>query len=328
MSEVLTRDQWLAERRKHITATDIGAICGLNPWQSKLSVWLEKTGRSEPLQDNLAMWCGRSLQATVLNRYEIETSVEVRHCADTEIVVSREFPLASATPDGEGKADKRVVEAKAILGRSSSLKWGEPGTENAVPDMYYVQCVWQGMVLEQDAVDLAALLVGPNFKIYPIVRGRDLDFEAQLREEAERFWRDYVVNDRQPPIDASQEASDWLARRYPKNTAGLLLPATDEAEQIKQELLRQSELLDITEVQVELAKNQLKEIIGENDGIEFEDGSRAKWATTKDGKKTDWELVASQVGSMISKIEFEDIVKKYTKAVPGIRKFYKPKGRD
>jgi putative phage-type endonuclease len=322
--EVLSREKWLKLRQSHVTATDIGAIVGMNPWKSKLGVWLEKTGRAEPLEDNLAMWLGRNLQSTVLNRYEIEENVPVRHCGDTEIIISPEFRLAAATPDGVGKEDKRVVEAKAILGRSSSLKWGEIGTENAVPDMYFIQVIWQGMVLQQDVADIAVLLPGPNFRVYPIVRGRNLDLEAQLREEAERFWMDYVMTDKAPPVDASEEAAAWLARQFPRNTKQLL-PATDEAEQIKQELLRAGEMLDVAKVQQNLAINQLEEIIAGDEGIVFGDGSRAKWSRTKDGEKVDYEAIAKHISGMISKVDYEAIVAKHTKKVDGIRKFYKPK---
>lgn len=320
---ILTREQWLEKRKSHVTATDIGAIVGLNPWKSKLSVWLEKTGRSEPVVETLPMRLGKMLQPVVLDLYDSETGLVTRRCGDTELIVCEDFPLAAATPDAE-VVGERVVEAKTASGRGVS-RWGEPGTVDAVPDYYALQVYWQAMVMKSDVADLAALLSGNEFRIYEMVRGRNLDLEAQLREAALQFWTDYVLTDTMPPIDASSEAAAFLARQFPKENKGVMLPASAEAEQIRAELRRANEMLDVSEVQVELAKNQLKEIIGEAEGLEFSDGKRARWAKTKDGTKTDWEKVARHAARPLPKDQFESLVKHYSVDVPGIRKFYKPK---
>lgn len=322
MSKVLTHEEWICERAKRVTATDISAIVGLNPWQSKLSIWLQKTGRAEPITETLPMKLGKMLQPIVLDLYDSETGLSTRRCGDTELIVCPDFPLAAATPDAEVPGN-RIVEAKTASGRGA-MKFGEPGTDNAVPDYYAIQVYWQCLVMGQDSADLAALLSGRDFRIYEVVRGRNTGLEDMLKEAAERFWRDYVIPDKAPPVDASEEAAQWLARQFPHNTKQLL-PASDEAERIAAEYLVASAGLEEYKIQKELAENRLKQIIRDNEGIEFSNGQKARWSRTKDSTKTNWELVAAHVSKMISKVDYESIVEKYTKSVDGIRKFYGPK---
>ena len=42
----MDRTEWLAERRKGVTSTDIAAIAGQSPWATALDVYLDKLGLS------------------------------------------------------------------------------------------------------------------------------------------------------------------------------------------------------------------------------------------------------------------------------------------
>lgn len=42
----LDRDQWLQVRKGGIGSSDAAAAVGLNPYQSQLELWMEKTGRA------------------------------------------------------------------------------------------------------------------------------------------------------------------------------------------------------------------------------------------------------------------------------------------
>ena len=51
----LTREEWLAIRKKGIGGSDAGAICGLNPYASPMNVYLDKTTEESDSEDNEAM---------------------------------------------------------------------------------------------------------------------------------------------------------------------------------------------------------------------------------------------------------------------------------
>ena len=48
MSVAEDLEGWLTYRKKGIGGTDIGAILGLSPWNSPLSIFLGKTGQNPP----------------------------------------------------------------------------------------------------------------------------------------------------------------------------------------------------------------------------------------------------------------------------------------
>jgi hypothetical protein len=45
MKSIKTYDQWIAERRSGIGASESSAVLGLNPYCSNVELWLQKTGR-------------------------------------------------------------------------------------------------------------------------------------------------------------------------------------------------------------------------------------------------------------------------------------------
>lgn len=69
----LTRKEWLHLRKNYIGGSDAGAVCGLNPWRSPLSVYLDKTSEEIDDKDNFSMKLGRYLEDTVVKLFEEET---------------------------------------------------------------------------------------------------------------------------------------------------------------------------------------------------------------------------------------------------------------
>ena len=50
------REQWLADRRKGIGGSDIGAILGLSPYRTLMDVFLDKRGETQPKGNEQAMY--------------------------------------------------------------------------------------------------------------------------------------------------------------------------------------------------------------------------------------------------------------------------------
>ena len=57
----MSREEWLRMRKTGIGGSDAGAICGLNPYASAISVFHDKTTEELDLQDNESMRQGRDL---------------------------------------------------------------------------------------------------------------------------------------------------------------------------------------------------------------------------------------------------------------------------
>ena len=60
----MSRQAWLAERRKTIGGSDAAGIVGLSRYATPYTVWADKTGRLPEQEDNEAMRQGRDLEST------------------------------------------------------------------------------------------------------------------------------------------------------------------------------------------------------------------------------------------------------------------------
>lgn len=74
----LTHEEWLSYRKSGIGGSDAGAICGLNPYASPMSVYHDKTREETEDFDNEAMRQGRDLEDYVARRFMEETGKKVR----------------------------------------------------------------------------------------------------------------------------------------------------------------------------------------------------------------------------------------------------------
>ena len=74
----MSREEWLAERRKSLGGSDMGAVLGLNKYRSPYAVWAEKTGLIGETPDNEAMRQGRDLEEYAACRFEEASDKVVR----------------------------------------------------------------------------------------------------------------------------------------------------------------------------------------------------------------------------------------------------------
>ena len=65
----MDRIEWLKLRKTGIGGSDAGAICGLNPYASPMSVYLDKTRNDIADEDNESMRQGRDLEDYVARRF-------------------------------------------------------------------------------------------------------------------------------------------------------------------------------------------------------------------------------------------------------------------
>jgi len=203
-------DLWLAERRKGIGGSDAGAVLGLSPWQTPLDVYLDKTGRAEPIEDNEPMFWGRTLETAVANVYAQRTGDKVRRMGMRSC---KENPFMLANIDRQIVGDPRgpgVLEVKTA-GQFSADEWGESGTDE-IPSHYYAQLCHYLAVTGYAWARLAVLIGGRDFRIYDVPRDEDLI--KSLTEIESKFWRDNVLMD--CPPDASTSAD--INKLWPKDT--------------------------------------------------------------------------------------------------------------
>ena len=175
-----------------ITATEIAAVVGLSPWQSRFSLWHKKAGLpTPPFQPNPAVEWGNRLEDAVAKKFADEHNMTLhetgtwRHC-------DRDWQRA--TPDRIG--DNCLVEVKTSpFGEG----WGPAGSDE-IPVYYRCQVQWQMDVTGYRTTHVALLVSGHDYREYTVEY--DETDARILRDAAERFLDD-VRRGNRPPIDGA-----------------------------------------------------------------------------------------------------------------------------
>ncbi|MFJ5973570.1 YqaJ viral recombinase family protein [Streptomyces sp. NPDC093060] len=187
-----------------ITATEIAAVVGLSPWQSRFSLWHKKAGLpTPPFEMTPAIEWGNRLEDAVAEKWEDEHPRMLAAPAGTWRHREREWQRA--TPDRLiYEAPRNVFEvpdtAVGLLEVKTSPfgdEWGPSGSD-ILPIHYRCQVMWQMDVLGLHRTEIAVLISGHDYREYTV--DYDPDEARILRDAAERFLDD-VRNGVRPDID-------------------------------------------------------------------------------------------------------------------------------
>lgn len=190
-----------------VGGSDAAAAAGIDPWCSRVMLWLEKTGRVERRETEAMAW-GTALEPLIW------TALEDRGYdlfpADADGLADPEREWLIGHPDGFTV----VNEHRAVLELKTAGAFAfRAGWDDAPPVQYVAQaqlymhltgCLWT----------LVAVLVGGQRLDVFEVR-RDERAIRLLLEAAERFhW--HLVTDTAPPPDGSDSAREALLALYPQ----------------------------------------------------------------------------------------------------------------
>ena len=261
VDEAARKEAWLAERRKHITGTDVAAILGISPWRTDMQVWLDKKHLVEQEDSEQLRW-GRRLERAILEGYS-EGIGQTLDLFEYHLMVATCQPILAASLDARWKnPDHRPVDAKNI--RRKNEEWGVEGTGD-VPPYYAVQLAAQMLVTDTAVADLAVLFSGNRLECFSIYRDRELD--EIILDKVGEWWERHIVQDTPPPMDGSKRTTDYLAKRFAKQTE-LIIPAKPETVAIAQRAALVSAIGKRFQEEEDRLKNMLRNEIGEAQGIE------------------------------------------------------------
>lgn len=223
----MSREEWLAERRNSLGGSDVGAILGMNRYASPYTVWVEKTGRLPPKEDNEAMRQGRDLEQYVAERFMERSGKQVQRY--NYLLRRSDAPHLHANIDRRVLGERSGLECKtaSVLG----LKLYQGGE---FPESYYAQCVAYLAVTGWERWYLAALVLNRAFYVYQITTIPDdptpdwcessvyvppAEIETLKRCAAE-FWERYVVPDNPPPPDGNPATGEAIEAIYADDNGG------------------------------------------------------------------------------------------------------------
>lgn len=201
----LPKTDWLKYRKKGITGTDAGAICGLNQYSSAFQIYQDKITDEIEEFDNESMRQGRDLEEYVARRFSEETGLKVRRA--NAIFQNEENPFMLADFDRLIVGQKAGLECKTVSPYSSD-KWNDGN----IPLHYQMQVQHYLAVSGFDCWYIAAVIFGREFLIRKIERDEEL---INYLIDIERgFWYNNVLAGIMPEPDGSDNCSEMIAKMY------------------------------------------------------------------------------------------------------------------
>ena len=273
-----------------IGGSDVAAILGFHETRDAFTVWMEKRNRFEREPPTPNMKLGKLFERGIVDYYAEMTGREMVWCDETRQHPDR--PWMIYTPDALCAYEKRGVDAKLVSWHQRRL-WGDD--EFTIPMRVRLQCLWYMAALDYPVWDVAALFGLEEPRIYTL--DRDLEMEEEILYQVERFWRDSIIGDQQPPMGASKENARLLQQRFPQAVEDIR--DADEREVALLEsysALRQREkplVAEINHARAILegrAQDGHRSAKGELPGVE--EKGKFTWKNAKDSAVTDWEPLA------------------------------------
>ena len=196
-------EEWLAERAKHIGASDCSALLGVSKWKSNVDLWREKVWNVYRPVDSEAIQLGKRAEPALRMLYSAYNPQMAVDYNQYTIIYQDDFPFIASTLDGEltdGNGRKGILEIKtaSVAKKSQWLEW-----ENQIPNHYLTQVLHQLISTGYEFVDLYACLTkldgDSEIRTYRFERSDYIDDISWLIVKEKEFWW-YVENQKMPPL--------------------------------------------------------------------------------------------------------------------------------
>lgn len=271
------RQEWLEWRKGGVGASDAGALMGVSPWASAVSVYAEKIDPRPPVElDGEHLLWGHLLEDPILDEFGRRQGLTVGH--RQLVVENAEYPFMRATPDGLVLPHNKTSLSEAI-GVTEVKVSGDysPWKEDEVPLHYQAQVHWQLAVTGLPRGWIIALFNAKKMVAYPIEA--DPGLNETLVEIAVDFWN-RVETRTPPPADAHQATKAAIARMWPQHTEDTVAEVDpDLVEAVRNLRARHKEveaLKDEAENMLKMAMGDAEAAVTTIDGVEVQ---LATWKT-------------------------------------------------
>ena len=239
--------EWHAARANGIGGSEIAAVLGLSPHESRFSLWHRKKGHVGPVMETEEMYWGKEHEPAICRRFarehpELDVTLAPTYCHPDR-------PWQIANPDRHAGPD--LFEAKTARDAEG---WGEQGTAQ-IPVHYRAQCLHYMDVTGARRCWVGVLIAGSEYREYVV----DYD-EAEarlLRDAGARFMHD-LAHDVRPDIDG-HTATYAAVRALPE---GLDDVNVDITEQLRDRFHTAQDAFWLAEDELTACKGELLDAIG------------------------------------------------------------------
>ena len=256
------RQQWLAERVKDITSTEVSVLYGLSPYKSEFELYHEKRDQVVvSFEPNERMRWGTRLESVIAQGAAEEQGWDIRKLdvyirnPEVRIGSSFDFEILSSS-DGPG-----ILEIKNVDGLQYARNWIDDGAGGIeAPEHIELQVQHQLEVSGRSWAAIVALVGGNTIKV--AYRHRDQEIGADIRRKVAEFWA-RIQSGRAPDPDYTKDA-DFICKQL-RNRAqdGLVAQADADLEALLQQYQHVSRSASEADKAKQAIKAQILDRIGE-----------------------------------------------------------------
>ncbi len=215
--------EWHAARASGIGGSEIAAVMGLSPYESRFSLWHRKKGLVAPVEETDVMYWGKVHEPSICAEFaKRHPEWSVHHSPtyglgsqianpDRRLLIPSErccdWHKADCCDPEDCRPCCKDCPTCPTLGRAIELleaktsrddeHWGEPGTDE-IPVHYRAQCLWYCDVLGASRCHVAVLIGLSDYREYVVEY--DAAEAALMRDAGAEFMRTLAADER-PPID-------------------------------------------------------------------------------------------------------------------------------
>lgn len=218
----MTQEAFHKARQTGLGGSDIATLLGINPFSTKLQLYLQKRGELEPEPDNSRTKAGRVMENVIAAMVTERTGSKLRRVNRTLRHPKHDFLIAHIDRDFVGI--EKGLEIKNVSPRMGYM-WGKDGQPDAVAEYYVPQPHHYMLVLDYPAFDVAAYFGGDDLRIYPMERDKEMD--EIILDTAHDFWHKHVLAGVPPEPEYEHKSTLPLLKRVYPGTNGATVEADE-----------------------------------------------------------------------------------------------------
>jgi predicted phage-related endonuclease len=282
---MLTKKEWLEERRNHIGASEVAAILGLDPRYGPIHVYTEKT-QGVSKQDAIWLEYGHAMEAPIGNIYSKLTGRKIVDLGATTIQRHPDIPYLAATLDRQVFGSEEHPGPDGDVPGACEIKYTD--LPHLKPEHWHETNSDLSPFIIQNQVQMACTgwtwgsIVGkfPYYQVSWFDQMRDDElFEEVIYPAIDEFWERVKRGD-PPPSDETPSAAKALKQLYPRDT-GETITVDQEGQRLFYLWLRAKEDRKEADDAVKKYETRLREKMGDALYGALPDGTFLALPTTK-----------------------------------------------
>lgn len=215
------RALWLARRRRDLTASDLGALVGVDRFRTPYAIYAEKTGEIPPAEENDSMRRGRWLEPAIL--LALREQYPTWRIEQANVYLRDSEIRLGCTPDFVAEDPAEPETLINIQGKTTSpFVFERDWSDDQAPIGYQLQTLCEGMLMGAGRCLLAVLVVDPyNADLHLREIERHAGAEARIRQLAIDFWSNIEAGRR--PVPDYERDGETIAAMFPRHEPGKVL---------------------------------------------------------------------------------------------------------